>query len=83
MGGEVQSGSPRPPRRQHRGGTPILMSGETSGRLQQRDDAAGGGEGSTLPRGGSDGVSCACDGRQQVPFPAGGLSDRLVGGCEA
>jgi hypothetical protein len=43
-GGEVvvQPNIPLPPRRQHRGGTPLLSSGETSERLQQRDDAAGG-----------------------------------------
>jgi hypothetical protein len=52
----VQSESPRPPRRQHRGGTPFLMSGETSERLQQRDDAAGGWEDSTFHCGGSNGV---------------------------
>ena len=75
----VQSNSPRPPRRQHRGGTPFLMSGETSERLQQRDDAAGGWEDSTFHCGGSNGVSCARDDRRQVSFPAGGLVNRLVG----
>ena len=76
----VRSESPRPPRRQHRKGTPTLTSEyETSGRLQQRGDAAGGGDGSTLHRGSTDGVSCANGNRQQVPFPASGLSDKLVG----
>ena len=75
----VQSESPRPPRRQHRGGTPTLTFDETSRRTQQRGDAAGGGDGSTLHRGGSDGVSCANGDRQQVSIPAGGLSDKLVG----
>ncbi len=37
--------SPFPPLRQHLGGTPILMSSQASGRSQQRDCAAGGGEG--------------------------------------
>ena len=81
-GGEgvvVQSNSPRPPRRQHREGTPFLVSSETSGRLQQRDNAAGGWEESTLHRGGSNGVSCARDDRRQVSFPAGELLNRLVG----
>jgi hypothetical protein len=31
----VGSGSPRPPRRQHRGGTSVLMSSEASGQSQQ------------------------------------------------
>ncbi len=35
----VGSGSPRPPQRQHRGGTPFLTSSEASGRSQQRDCA--------------------------------------------
>ena len=79
----VQSDSPRPPRRRHRGGTPVLVSGEAPRRLQQRDDAGGGREGLVLHRGDSDGVSCArCD-RQQVSLSAGGLSDRLEGRCEA
>ena len=38
-GGVVQSDSPRLPRRQHRGGTPLLTSGEASERLQLRDGA--------------------------------------------
>ena len=81
--GVVQSDSPRPPRRRHRGGTPVLVSSETPERLQQRDDAAGGREGLALHLGGSDGVSCTRCGRQQVSFSAGGQSDRLVGRCEA
>ena len=76
-GGVVQSNSPRPPRRQHRGGTPIPAAGRPSGRLQQRGDAAGGREGRMLHRGGSDGISCARDGRQQVPFSACGLLDEV------
>ena len=75
----VQSDSPRPPRWQHRGGPPILMPSETPGRLRQRGGAAGGGEGRTLHRGSSDGVSCARGDRQQVSCSAGGLWDRLVG----
>ena len=75
----VRSDSPRPPRRQHRGGSSGLMSSETSGRLQQRDDAAGGEEGRTLHPGGTDGVSCAGGGRQLVFSSASGLSDRLIG----
>jgi hypothetical protein len=79
----VQSDGPRPPRRRHRGGTPVVVSSETPERLQQRDDAAGGREGRALHRGGSDGDSCVrCD-RQQVSLSAGGLSNRLVGRCEA
>ena len=54
----VGSGSPRPPRRQHRGGTPVPTSSEASGRFQQLGCAAGGGEGKAH-RDGSDGVSCA------------------------
>ena len=77
----VRSDGPRPPRRRHRGGTPVLVSSETSGRLQQRGDAAGGGEDRTLHRGGSNGVSCTRgDDRWQVSSSAGGRSDRLVGG---
>ncbi len=81
MGGEVvvQSKSPRPPERHHRRGTPTLASDETSRRTQQRCDAAGGGDGSTLYCGGPNGVSCANGDRQQVSIPAGGLSDKLVG----
>ncbi len=69
----VRSDSPRPPRWQHRGGSPILMPSETPGRLQQRGDAAGGGEGRMLHRGSFDGVSCARGDRQQVSCSAGGL----------
>jgi hypothetical protein len=35
------SGSPRPPGRQHQGGTPVLTPSEASGRSQQRGCAAG------------------------------------------
>jgi hypothetical protein len=56
-GGVVQSNGPRPHLRQHRGGTPSLVSSETSGRSQQRGNAASGGEGRTPHRGGSNGVS--------------------------
>jgi hypothetical protein len=103
--GIVRNDGPRPPRRRHRGGTPVLVSirltsrltsrltastvppalvsGETSGRLQQRDGAAGGGEDRARHRGGSDGVSCSRGDRQQVSCSAVGLSvrvsDRLVG----
>ena len=75
----VRSDSPRPLRRQHRGGSSGLMSSKTSGRLQQRDDAAGGEEGRTLRPGGTDGVSCVGGGRQLVFSSASGLSDRLIG----
>jgi hypothetical protein len=78
----VRSDSPRPPRRRHRGGTPVLMPNEASKRLQQCDDTASGGEGRVVHRGSSDDVSCARDDRQQVPCSAGGLSDRLVGDME-
>jgi hypothetical protein len=78
----VRSDSPPPPQRRHRGGLPFLMPSETTGRLRQRDDAAGGGEGRTLHRGSSDGVSCARGDRQQVSCSAGGLYDRLVGGMK-
>jgi hypothetical protein len=52
------------------------MPSETPERLLQRDYAqyaAGGGEGRTLHRGSSDGVSCARGDRQQVSCSAGGL----------
>ena len=75
----VRSDSPRPLRRQHRGGSSGLVSSETSGRLQQRDDAAGGEEDRTLHHGGTDGISCASGDRQQVSVSASGLSDRLMG----
>ncbi len=79
-GGEVvESGSPRPPRRRHREGTPVLMSSEASGRSRQRDGAAGGEEGYTPHRDGSDGISFARGDRRQVSSSAGGLSDRSVG----
>ena len=74
----VGSGSPRPPQRQQRGGTPVPTSSEASGRSQQRGCAAGGGEG-TAHRGSSDGVSCTSGGGLQASSSAGGLSDRLVG----
>jgi hypothetical protein len=76
----VQSYGPHPPRRQHRRGTPVLVSSETSGLSQQSDDAASGGEGRTPHRGSSDGVSCACGDRRQpeVSSSAGELSDRSV-----
>ena len=77
-GAVVGSGSPRPPRRQHRGGTPVPTSSEASGRSQQRGCAAGGGEG-MAHRGSSDGVSCTRGGALQASSSAGGLSDRLVG----
>ncbi len=41
----VGSGSPRPHRRQHRGGTPVPTPSEASDRSQQRGCAASGGEG--------------------------------------
>ena len=66
--------SPRPLRRQHRGGTPVLVPGEASRRLQQRGDAAGGGEDRVCRRGSSDGDSCVREGRQQVSSSTGGLS---------
>jgi hypothetical protein len=73
----VRSDSPRPPRWQHRGGTPILMPSETPGRLRLRHggDAASGGEGRMLHRGSSEGVSCARGDGQQVSCSAraGGL----------
>jgi hypothetical protein len=69
----VRSDSPRPPRRQHRGGSPVVASDATPGRLRQRDDTAGGGEGRARNRGSSDGVTCTRDDRQQVPCSAGGL----------
>ncbi len=49
-GGVVHSNGPNPPRRhwQHQEGTPVLVSSETSGWSQQRDDAAGG-EGIVCP----------------------------------
>ena len=77
----VRSDSPRPPWRQHRGGRSesVLVSSETSGRLQQRDDAAGGEEDRTLHHGGTDGVSSARGDRQLVSSSASGRSDRLVG----
>ena len=75
----VRSDGPRPPRRQHRGGRSVLVSSKTSGRLQQRDDAAGGEEDRTLHHGGTDGVSCARGDRQLVSSSASGRSDRLVG----
>ncbi len=50
---------PRPPRLRHQGGKQVQVSSETSEMLRQRDDAAAGGEGRTLHRGGSNGVSCA------------------------
>jgi hypothetical protein len=76
--GGVQSDDPRPPRRQHWGGTPCLVSSEISRQSQQRGDAASGGEGRMPHRGGSDGVSCArCD-RRQVSSSAGELSGRSV-----
>ena len=65
--------SPRPPRRQHRGGSPVVASDATPGQLRQRDDTAGGGEGRARDRGSSDGVTCTRDDRQQVPCSAGGL----------
>jgi hypothetical protein len=74
----VGSGSPRPPRLQHRGGTPVQTPSEASGRSQQRGCAASGGEG-TAHRGGSNGVSCARGGGLQASSSSGGLSDRLVG----
>ncbi len=74
----VGSGSPRPPRRQHRGGTPVPTPSEASGRSQQRGCAAGGGEG-TAHRDGSNGVSFARGGGLQAFSSAGGLSDRSVG----
>ena len=74
----VGSCSPRPPRRQHREGTPVPTSSEASGRSQQRGCAAGGGEG-MAHRGSSDGVSCTRGGGLQASSSAGGLSDRLVG----
>ena len=69
----VRSDSPRPPRRQHRGGSPVVASDATPGQLRQRDDTAGGGEGRARDRGSSDGVTCTRDDRQQVPCSAGGL----------
>jgi hypothetical protein len=42
--GVMQSDGPRPPRRQHRGGTPGLESSGSSGRSQQRGDDTCGGE---------------------------------------
>ncbi len=70
----VRSSSPRPPRRQHRGGSPVVASDATPGRLRQRDDTAGGGEGwRARNRGSSDGVTCTRDDRQQVPCSACGL----------
>jgi hypothetical protein len=71
----VRSGSPRPPRRQHLGGAPFPTSSEASGWSQQRDCAAGGGEG-TAHRGSSDCVSCASGGGLQASSSVGGLSDR-------
>ena len=62
----VGSCSPRPPRRQYQGGTPVPTPSEASGRSQQRGCAAGGGEG-TAHRGRSDGVSCARGCRHPVP----------------
>ncbi len=78
-GGWLCSLSPRAhvPPGGNRGGTPTLTSDETSRLTQQRGDAAGGGDGSTLHRGGSDGVSCSNGDRQQVSIPAGGLSDTI------
>jgi hypothetical protein len=43
------------------------------GRLRQRDDTAGEGEGRARNRGSSDGVTCTRDDRQHVPCSAGGL----------
>ncbi len=76
-----QSNGPRPPRLQHRGGTPVLVSesSEASGRSRQRGDAARDGEDRTPHRGGSDGVSCVRGDRLQVSSFACGLSDRSVG----
>jgi hypothetical protein len=41
----VRPDGPRPLRRQHQGGTPVLVPGEASRWLQPRGDTAGGGEG--------------------------------------
>ena len=78
----VRPDSPRPLRRQHRGGTPVLVPGEASRRLQQRGDTAGGGEDRVCRRGSSDGDSCVREGRQQVSSSTGGLSGGLVGGMK-
>ncbi len=74
----VGSGSPRPPRRQHRGVTPVPTPSEASDQSQQRGCAAGGGKG-TAHRGGSDGVSCARGGGLQASSSACGLLDRRTG----
>ncbi len=74
----VGSCSPRPPRRQHRGGTPVPTPSEASGLSQQCGCAACGGEG-TAHRDGSDGISCAHGGGLQASSSSGGLSERSPG----
>jgi hypothetical protein len=73
-GGVVRPGSPRPLRRQHRGGTPVLVPGEASQLLQQRGNTAGGGEDRVCRRGSSDGDSCVREDGQQVSSSTGRLS---------
>ena len=51
----------------------MLAASEPPGRLRQRDDAAGGGEGRMPHGGGSHGISCARDSGRQAPFSACGL----------
>ncbi len=80
--GVVQPDGPRPLRRQHRGGTPVLVPGEASRRLQQRGDTAGGGEDRVCRRGSTNGDSCVREDRQQVSSSNGGLSDGLVDGMK-
>jgi hypothetical protein len=76
----VRPDGPRPLRRQHRGGTQVLMPGEASRRLQQRGNTSGGGEDRVCRRGSSDGDSCVREGRRQVSSSTSGLSGGLVGG---
>ncbi len=53
----VQPDGPRPLLLQYRGGTPVLVPGEASRRLQPRDNTAGGREDSLCRRGSTDGDS--------------------------
>jgi hypothetical protein len=53
----VQPDGPRPLLLQYRGGTPVLVPGEASRRLQPRGNNAGGREDSLCRRGSTDGDS--------------------------